>query len=138
MKTMKYFLRQKTVSLLNSINFIYYRSKDPKYDHLTQDDLSEMEKAYSHAYQWLDQTRVNIVNAPKHLPPPVTVAQIRQEKSNFEKIVNSVVNKPVPKASSPPRDDKTSGDQQKGNQAQQNQQAQNGEKQENMEWSPTN
>lgn len=105
---------------------------------MTLDDLNEVEKAYSHAYKWLEQTRAHIVNAPKHLPPPVTVAQMRQEKSNFENVVNSVVNRPAPKAPSPPKDDKISGDQQKGNQEQQNQQAQNGEKQENMEWSPTN
>lgn len=105
---------------------------------MTQEDLTEVERAYSHAYQWLEQTRASGVNAPKHLPPPVTVAQIRQEKSNFENVINTVVNKPPPKAPSPPKDDKTSGDQQKGNEEQQDQQAQNGEKQANMEWSPTN
>lgn len=118
--------------------YLFHRSKDPKYAHLTQEDLKEVEKAYSHAYQWLEQARANSVNAPKHLPPPVTVAQIRQEKSSFENVVNAVVNKPPPKTSSPPKDEKPSGDQQNSNDEQQNQPAQNGEKQENMEWSATN
>lgn len=119
--------------------FLTFRLKDPKYSHLTQEDLNELERAYTHAYQWLEQTRSNSVNAAKHLPPPVTVAQIRQEKSNFESVVNSVVNKPPPKAPSPPKDDKSSGEQQKGNaEPSQNQQEQNGEKTENMEWSSTN
>lgn len=93
-----------------------------------------MDKAYTHAYQWLEQTRANSINSPKHLPPPVTVARIRQEKSNFENVVNSVVNKPPPKAPSPPKDDKNSGEQ-KAADEQPNQQTANGEKSENMEWS---
>lgn len=131
-------LLYKTLILLKFVEYaneVFFRSKDPKYAHLTQDDLKEVEKAYSHAYQWLEQTRATVVNAPKHLPPPVTVAQIRQEKSNFENKVNSVVNKPAPKAPSPPKDDKTAGDQQSASQEQQHQNSQNGEKQENMEWS---
>lgn len=115
--------------------YLFFRTKDPKYAHLTEQDLSTIEQAYSQAFQWLDQTRGKCVSAAKHLPPPVTVAQIRQEKSNFESTINSVLNKPPPKAPSPPKDDKPAGD----GKAAEGQNQQNGEKQEeNMEWSSMN
>lgn len=116
--------------------FLFLRTKDPKYAHLTDQDLITIEQAYSQAYQWLEQTRGKCLNASKHLPPPVTVAQIRQEKSNFESAINIVLNKPPPKAPSPPKDEKPAGDQ-KSTEGQNQQQ--NGEKsEENMEWSATN
>ncbi|XP_023018225.2 heat shock protein 70Cb isoform X1 [Leptinotarsa decemlineata] len=114
------------------------KSKDPKYAHLTDEDYSKVEGAFNKSYQWLEQTRVKVGSAPKHLPPPVTIAQIRQEKSTFENTVNQVLNKAPPKAPTPQKEEKTSGDQEKSSQessAQQNN-AQNGEKrEENMEWS---
>ncbi|KAJ8911458.1 hypothetical protein NQ315_013562, partial [Exocentrus adspersus] len=117
------------------------RSNDAKYAHLTDEDVSKVDQAFKSSYQWLEQTRAKSSNAPKHLAPPITVAQIRQEKSNFENTVNSVLNKPPPKAPSPPKEDKNAGDQQKNSQEQSSEQntQQNSEKQEeNMEWSPTN
>lgn len=122
------------------LNFVFnFRSKDAKYAHLTEDDLMTIEQAYKQTFQWLEQARGKCMNAPRHLPPPITVAQIRQEKANFENTVNSILNKPPPKAPSPPKEEKTAGDPQKTPEDQsQQQQQQNGEKQENMEWSATN
>lgn len=91
-------------------------------------------------------------NAPKHLPPPVTVQQIRQEKANFDSIVNPIINKPIPKAPTPPKenngDSKSQSEQetqqnqnennpaqeQQQQQQQRSQQQQNMGGQENMEW----
>nr|UOF76411.1 heat shock 70 protein 4 [Xylotrechus quadripes] len=118
------------------------KAKDPKYAHLTGEEVSKLDQAISASYQWLEQTRGKTANAPKHLPPPITVAQIRQEKANFENMVNPIINKPPPKEPSPPKEEKLpTGDQSKGTGAadQAADQQNNSEKQEEkMEWSPTN
>nr|CAI5825827.1 unnamed protein product [Callosobruchus analis] len=82
------------------------KSKDPKYAHLTEEDVKKADQAFNNAYQWLEQTRQKTNNAPLHLPPSVTVAQIKQERSNFENTINSVLNKPAPKAPTPPKEEK--------------------------------
>nr|QTA73203.1 heat shock protein 70 [Monochamus alternatus] len=116
------------------------RSKDAKYAHLSDEDISKVDQAFKSSYQWLDQARAKSASAPKHLPPPVTVAQIRQERSNFENTVNSILNKPPPKAPSPPKEDKNAGDQQNSQEdnGNQNPQQSSEKQEENMEWSPTN
>ncbi|CAH2000460.1 unnamed protein product [Acanthoscelides obtectus] len=81
------------------------KSKDPKYAHLTEEDVKKADQAFNHAYQWLEQTRQKTASAPLHLSPSVTVAQIRQEKTNFENTINSVLNKPAPKAQTPPKEE---------------------------------
>lgn len=88
------------------------RSGDPKYSHLTEEEVKKVDQAFQTAFQWVEQTRFKCASAPKHLPPPVTVAQIRQEKTNFDNTVNTVLNKPPPKAPSPPKEEKNSGDNQ--------------------------
>ncbi|KAJ8962992.1 hypothetical protein NQ314_005631 [Rhamnusium bicolor] len=99
--------------------------------------IEDFAKSLQLCMKALELIKSKSANAPKHLSPPVTVAQIRQEKSNFENNVNSVLNKPPPKAPSPPKEEKNAGDQQKNSQEQNTQQnTQNSEKQEeNMEWS---
>ncbi|XP_028134053.2 heat shock 70 kDa protein 4 isoform X1 [Diabrotica virgifera virgifera] len=108
------------------------RSKDPKYAHLTEEDYNKVEDAFKHYYQWLEQTRGKLSSAPNHLPPPVTVAQIRQEKSSFENSVNSILNKPPPKAPSPPKEEKAAEQQNSQEYAESPKNAKNDE---NMEWS---
>nr|CAH7724320.1 unnamed protein product [Callosobruchus chinensis] len=81
------------------------KSKDAKYAHLSEEDVKKADQAFNHAYQWLEQTRQKTNNAPLHLPPSVTVAQIKQERSNFENTINSVLNKPAPKAPTPPKEE---------------------------------
>lgn len=117
------------------------RSKDPKYAHLSDDDISKVDQAFKSSYQWLEQTRVKTANSPKHLPPAVTVAQIRQEKSNFENSVNSILNKPPPKAPSPAKEESNAGDQQNSEEqkaSQPDSQRSNDKQEDNMEWSATN
>lgn len=102
-----------------------------------------MEQAVQQSFQWLEQVRSKTVNAPKHLPPPITVQQIRQEKASFDNIVNPIINKPVPKAPTPPKEDtgdnKTQSEQdqkqqQNHTQEQQQDEQQRNQQQENMEW----
>ncbi|CAG9861697.1 unnamed protein product [Phyllotreta striolata] len=108
------------------------KSKDPKYAHLTESDLKKVEEAFQHSYQWLEESRMKLNAAAKHLPPPVTVAQIRQEKTTFENTVNVILNKPPPKAPSPPKEEKAGADQQANSQEQNQSETKKDEK---MEWS---
>lgn len=91
--------------------------------------------------------RSKLANAAKHLPPPVTVQQIRQEKANFDGVVNPIINKPLPKAPTPPKENSGDGksqseqDQQPNQNNAQDQQQQDQQRsqqqnhgQENMEW----
>lgn len=108
--------------------------------------MKKVDQAFKNSYQWIEQTRQKFVNAPKHLPPPVTVAQVRQEKNEFENTVTPILNKPPPKAPSPPKEQQKSPSEEKTQNAQeQNQQQQNNQQsdqqqpqQENMDWSSTN
>lgn len=102
-----------------------------------------MEQAISQCYEWLEQTRASFVNAPKHLPPPITIAQIRQEKANFESIINPIVNKPPPKAPSPPKDEaakqaqenhEKQNEQQQTDEPQEQTKSSESQSQEKMEW----
>ncbi|KAK9875649.1 hypothetical protein WA026_009447 [Henosepilachna vigintioctopunctata] len=124
-------LCQKTLDLI--------RNKDPKYAHLTDEDVKKVEQSYAASYQWLEQARSKHVNL--EVPPPITVAQIRQEKANFEGTVNPILNKQPPKAKSPPKDDKDAKDKETKEQQQQNQpnsqaesEQQQNQSQENMDW----
>lgn len=89
----------------------------------------------------MEQARGKLQNAPKHLPPPITVAQIRQERNSFESNVQPILNKPPPKAPSPPKEEKNAGDkndqqQNTNEQPQENHQEPTQQAgQENMEWS---
>lgn len=143
------------LSYHNCLQFIIYefykqinlafRTKSPKYAHLTDEDVQKAEQAVVQSFQWLEQARSKLINAPKHLPPPITVQQIRQEKSNFENSFNPIVNKPAPKAPTPPKEeggDKAQQNQQEPQQNQEQQQQnaqteQSSQDQEKMEWSTT-
>ncbi|KAF7278431.1 heat shock protein 70Cb isoform X2 [Rhynchophorus ferrugineus] len=110
------------------------RNKDQKYSHLTDDEVNRVNQIYQDAFKWLEQTRVSLHGTPKYLPVPITIAQIRQEKTNFENAVNTILNKPPPKAPSPPKEEKKPTDDSNTEQKDSNQQQNS---QENMEWSST-
>lgn len=122
---------------------IFNRTKNPKFAHLTDEDAQKVEQTVNQSYQWLEQTRVKLQSTPKHLPPPITVAQIRQERNSFESTVQPILKKPPPKAPSPPKDEKNSGDKaaeqssEEEQQQPQNQEQTPQNEQENMEWSST-
>lgn len=102
--------------------------------------MKKVEQAVLNCYKWIDEARSQFSVAPKHLPPPITVAQIRQERLNYDNVVNPIVNKPVPKPAAAKEEqpaEKNDGDtntkQSENNSAEQN--AQNGTAQEEkMEW----
>lgn len=117
---------------------LFFSNNDPKYAHLTAEDVKKVDDGFKQGYQWLEQTRSKCLSAPKHLPPPVTVAQIRQEKNTFEGTVGPVLNKAPPKAASPPKDEQKMEETKNQNNPEQNQQQSPPQQQqspENMEWS---
>ncbi|KAK4886192.1 hypothetical protein RN001_002463 [Aquatica leii] len=119
-----------------------FRAKDPKYAHITEEDMKKVDHAISQNLKWLEQIRSQLNSTPKYLPPPITIAQIRQERSNFENTVSPIINKPAPKPESPPKDakenEKEGGDNTEQKQANENNEStQNNVQDENMEWSTT-
>lgn len=129
-------------------NYIFVgmcRAKDAKYAHLTEDEMKKVEQTVVQSYKWLEEARSQLASTPKHLQPPITIAQIRQESTNFENIVTPIINKPVPKPESPPKETKEAekevGDNPEQNQQQTNQNQeqpqQNCTQEEKMEWSST-
>ncbi|XP_044735418.1 heat shock 70 kDa protein 4 isoform X2 [Chrysoperla carnea] len=86
------------------------RARDPKYAHLNDDDVNKIAQAIEKTHNWLEDVRSKLSNAPKHLPPPVYVSEIRQEKQSLESTISPILNKPPPKPATPPKDDKEGGD----------------------------
>ncbi|CAH0560766.1 unnamed protein product [Brassicogethes aeneus] len=116
------------------------KENNPKYAHLSNDEVKTVEQSFQNSFQWLQQARTKTISAPKHLPPPITVAQIRQERSAFDNAVNAILSKPAPKAPSPPKEDKQAGDNSQAkaeDQQQGNQDSTKNPQQENMDWSST-
>lgn len=118
------------------------RAKEQRFAHITDEEVKKVEQAVLASYNWLEQTRNQLSAAPKHLPPPITVAQIRQERLNYDNIVNPVVNKPVPKPApakeEQPADKEAGNGKQNTNQSEgksaEQQSSQNGTQDETMEW----
>ncbi|XP_026491707.1 heat shock 70 kDa protein 4L isoform X3 [Vanessa tameamea] len=87
-----------------------YRSGDAKYAHLTEADIQKVVDAAKNALAWLENARQALAHAPRHLPPPHTTHQIRQERQTFENTVNPILNKLKPKEKTPPPANPTAGD----------------------------
>lgn len=72
--------------------------------------MNKVLEATQNAHKWLEQTRGQLNSSVRHLPPPITCAQIRTEHQNFEQTISPILNKPVPKPPAPPKEEKNSGD----------------------------
>ncbi|XP_026466524.1 heat shock 70 kDa protein 4-like isoform X1 [Ctenocephalides felis] len=77
-------------------------NKDPRYDHLTDSDINKVAMAVEAAYKWLEEKRTILASTPKTINPPITVQQIRQEKQTLDQAIIPILNKPKPKAPTPP------------------------------------
>lgn len=83
-----------------------YRNGDERYSHLPESDIQRVQQAVENSYKWLEEQRSVLSGTPRAQNPPITVAQIRQEKQSFENTVNPLLNKPKPKADPPPQQNK--------------------------------
>lgn len=104
--------------------------KDPKYAHITDEEVDKLMKIIHESHKWLEDARIKLSTASKFAPPPITCAQIRQEHMNFEQTVTPIINKPIPKPPSPPKEEKPTSDApQENGQMDQSEPAQQNEKQ---------
>ncbi|XP_026764981.1 97 kDa heat shock protein isoform X2 [Galleria mellonella] len=87
-----------------------YKGGDAKYSHLSEADIQKVVEASKNALNWLESARQTLAHTPRYQVPPHTTHQIRQERQNFENIVNPILNKPKPKEKTPPPSNPTAGD----------------------------
>lgn len=86
-----------------------YRAGDDRYSHLAESDIQKVQQTAEQTHKWLEEKRAALAGTPRTQNPPVTVAQIRQEKQNYENVVNPILTKPKPKADPPPPVNKENG-----------------------------
>lgn len=79
-----------------------YRTGDERYSHLADSDVQKVQQTAEQTHKWLEEKRAALAGTPRTQNPPITVAQIRQEKQTFENTVNPVLSKPKPKVEPPP------------------------------------
>jgi len=81
-----------------------YDNKDEKYDHIDTADMEKVKKAVLEKREWFEK-HVNLFSQhPPHLPPPVTVSQIKSQRDSLVSTCNPIINKskPKPKVEPPP------------------------------------
>nr|CAD7263445.1 unnamed protein product [Timema shepardi]CAD7569601.1 unnamed protein product [Timema californicum] len=88
-----------------------WRTGDERFSHLTEAELMKVQQAIDSSNKWLEERRTTLNATPKTQTPSTTVAQINQERQNFESTVNPILSKPKPKAETPapPNSDSTDG-----------------------------
>ena len=57
-----------------------YKAGDDRYSHLAESDIEKVQQSVEQTHKWLEEKRTVLAGAPRTQNPPVTVAQIRQEK----------------------------------------------------------
>lgn len=79
-----------------------FRSNTAKYDHITEVEILNVSEATDRAQRWLEENSGRVANTAKTVDPPVRVSDIRNELQTLTACVNSVMNRPKPKAPTPP------------------------------------
>ncbi|XP_049861111.1 heat shock 70 kDa protein 4 [Schistocerca gregaria] len=83
-----------------------WRAGEERYNHLAEADMQQVEQKVEQCHRWLEEKRSQLASTPRTQNPPITVAQIRQEKQAFDSAVSPVLNKPKPKVEPPPQQNK--------------------------------
>jgi len=81
-----------------------FKAGDEKFNHLDAQEVAKVEETVNTASGWLEEKRQLLSSCPKTQDPPITSAQIREEKEVLEGKVLSVLSKPKPKVEAPPQD----------------------------------
>lgn len=79
-----------------------FRTNAAKYDHITEVEIINVSEATDRAQRWLEDNSGRVANTSKFVDPPVRVSDIRNELQTLTACVNSVMNRPKPKAPTPP------------------------------------
>ena len=78
-----------------------WQHNDPKFVHITADEVNKVQNAIQEKSKWLDEIRADFVNLQKHENPRIMVDEIFGEKQSFEQFVTPIIRKPVPKVEEP-------------------------------------
>ncbi|XP_031630545.1 heat shock 70 kDa protein 4 isoform X2 [Contarinia nasturtii] len=79
-----------------------FRTNTAKYEHITEVEILNVTEATDRAQRWLEENTGRVANTSKTLDPPVRISDIRNELNTLTVCVNSVLNRPKPKAPTPP------------------------------------
>jgi heat shock protein 110kDa len=79
-----------------------YRSGDPKYDHLTETEMLNITEQAEKTQRWFEDARGKLSSIRKTEDPPVKLADVRHEYNTLSTCVNSVLNRPKPRPTTPP------------------------------------
>lgn len=87
-----------------------FRTNTAKYDHITEVEIINVTEATDRAQRWLEENSGRVANTAKTMDPPVRINDIRNELQTLTACVNSVLNRPKPKAPTPPASNNGSSD----------------------------
>lgn len=79
-----------------------FRKGEPKYDHLTETEMINIEEASDRAQKWLDESRTKLIQSSKTVDPPIKLTDIHHEYQTLTTCVNSVLKRPKPTPPPPP------------------------------------
>ncbi|ORY43782.1 HSP70-domain-containing protein [Rhizoclosmatium globosum] len=79
----------------NSV-LINLAAEDDRYSHIDAKDLEKVKTEVQKKLDWLNTAIAKVNDAPKHVNPSVTVAQINTERESLTYFVNPILNKPKP------------------------------------------
>lgn len=82
-----------------------YRSGDEKYNHLTETEILNVSEAADKADKFFMDAKAKVASTPRTTDPTVHVGDIYHECDTLTTCVRSVLNRPKPKASTPPPTD---------------------------------
>lgn len=79
-----------------------YRSGDEKYNHLTETEILNVSEAADKAEKFFMDAKAKVANTPRTTDPTVHVGDVYHECDTLTTCVRSVLNRPKPKAPTPP------------------------------------
>lgn len=80
-------------------------AKDPRHEHLTEEDATKLSQMVKENQAWLDNTREILHSVQKHMTPPIRTYEIVEKKKAFDAKANPIMHKPKPKVE-PPKETK--------------------------------
>lgn len=72
------------------------KQDDSNYAHITPDEINMVQNAIDDKSKWVNETRIELSRLQQHENPTISINQIIAEKQNFEKVINPIIQKPVP------------------------------------------
>ncbi|XP_022914483.1 heat shock 70 kDa protein 4 isoform X2 [Onthophagus taurus] len=80
--------------------------KDERASHFTREELQKVEKAFGDLDEYMRKVYHEHTNLQKHVDPSITVDDMQKTLVGFRSQVDPILNKPMPKAPTPPKETK--------------------------------